>query len=93
VLNYKISENIYFYMVIDNKNSVTNFRAEAYLEIKAIYNTKGLNLRYVNMVSITECVMNPADKVALVTGGAKGIGLAICKELLRNKVKVIRFHV
>jgi len=33
--------------------------------------------------------MDPADKVALVTGGASGIGLAICKELLQNKVKVV----
>jgi hypothetical protein len=35
--------------------------------------------------------MDPADKVALITGGARGIGLAICKELLQNKVKVIFF--
>jgi nucleoside-diphosphate-sugar epimerase len=40
------------------------------------------------MLNITECKMDPADKVALVTGGASGIGLAICKELLQNKVKV-----
>jgi len=45
------------------------------------------------MLSITACMMDPADKVALVTGGASGIGLAICKELLQNKVKVIHFHV
>jgi NAD(P)-dependent dehydrogenase (short-subunit alcohol dehydrogenase family) len=36
-------------------------------------------------------MMDPADKVALVTGGASGIGLAICKELLQNKVKVVDF--
>jgi FlaA1/EpsC-like NDP-sugar epimerase len=62
-------------------------------KIKRIYSTKGSNLRYVNMLSITECKMDPAGKVALVTGGAGGIGLAICKELLQNKVKVIHFHV
>jgi len=45
------------------------------------------------MFSITERMMDAADKVALVTGGASGIGLAICKELLQNKVKVIYFHV
>jgi len=45
------------------------------------------------MLSITERMMDPADMVALVTGGASGIGLAICKELLQNKVKVIHFHV
>jgi FlaA1/EpsC-like NDP-sugar epimerase len=87
------SENNYFYTVIDNKKSVTEFRVEALLEIKHIYNTKGLKLRYVNMLSITECKMDPAGKVALVTGGASGIGLAICKELLQNKVKGIHFHV
>jgi nucleoside-diphosphate-sugar epimerase len=37
--------------------------------------------------------MDPADKVALVTGGANGIGLAICKELLQNKVKVVNLIV
>ena len=61
--------------------------------MKCIYNKNGLNLPYVKMLSITECTMDPADKVALVTGGASGIGLAICKELLQNKVKVIHFHV
>jgi NAD(P)-dependent dehydrogenase (short-subunit alcohol dehydrogenase family) len=45
------------------------------------------------MLSVTECMMDPVDKVALVTGGASGIGLAICKELLQNKAKVIHFHV
>jgi NAD(P)-dependent dehydrogenase (short-subunit alcohol dehydrogenase family) len=45
------------------------------------------------MLSIAECMMDPADKVALVTGGASGIGLAICKELLQNQVKVIHFQV
>jgi hypothetical protein len=58
----------YFYTVIDNKKPVTEFRVEDLLEIKRIYNTKGLNLRYVNMLSITEFKMDPADKVALVTG-------------------------
>jgi NAD(P)-dependent dehydrogenase (short-subunit alcohol dehydrogenase family) len=38
-------------------------------------------------------MMNPADKVALVTGGASGIGLPVCKEMLQNKVMVIHFHV
>jgi NAD(P)-dependent dehydrogenase (short-subunit alcohol dehydrogenase family) len=33
--------------------------------------------------------MDPKDKVALVTGAAQGIGLAIAKELLRAGVKVI----
>jgi NAD(P)-dependent dehydrogenase (short-subunit alcohol dehydrogenase family) len=33
--------------------------------------------------------MDPKDKVALVTGAAQGIGLAIVKELLRAGVKVI----
>jgi len=32
---------------------------------------------------------DPADKVALVTGASSGIGLAICKELLQNKFKVV----
>jgi len=36
--------------------------------------------------------MDPADKVALVTGGARGIGLDISKELLQNKMKVMHFH-
>ena len=45
------------------------------------------------MLNITDCKMDPADKVSLVTGGASGIGLTICKELLQNKVKVIHFHV
>jgi FlaA1/EpsC-like NDP-sugar epimerase len=54
---------------------------------------KGFKFRYVNILNITECKMDPAEKVALVTGGASGIGLAICEELLQNKVKVIHFHV
>jgi len=33
-------------------------------------------------------MMDAADKVALVTEGSSGIGLAICKELLQKKVKV-----
>jgi NAD(P)-dependent dehydrogenase (short-subunit alcohol dehydrogenase family) len=45
------------------------------------------------MISITEGMMHAADTVASVTGGAGGIGLAICKELLQNKVKVIHCHV
>jgi NAD(P)-dependent dehydrogenase (short-subunit alcohol dehydrogenase family) len=36
-----------------------------------------------------DLIMDPTDKVALVTGGAGGIGLAICKELLQNKAKVV----
>jgi NAD(P)-dependent dehydrogenase (short-subunit alcohol dehydrogenase family) len=32
--------------------------------------------------------MDPKDKVALVTGAAQGIGLAIIRELLRAAVKV-----
>jgi NAD(P)-dependent dehydrogenase (short-subunit alcohol dehydrogenase family) len=45
------------------------------------------------MLNITECKMDPADNVALVTGGASGVGLAIYKKLLQNKVKVIHFYV
>jgi NAD(P)-dependent dehydrogenase (short-subunit alcohol dehydrogenase family) len=32
--------------------------------------------------------MKLEDQVAVVTGGARGIGLAITKTLLQNKVKV-----
>jgi len=45
------------------------------------------------MLSITERMMDSADKALLVFGGASGIGPAICKERLQNKVKVIHFHV
>jgi NAD(P)-dependent dehydrogenase (short-subunit alcohol dehydrogenase family) len=45
------------------------------------------------MLRITEGTMDPANKVALVTGGANGIGLAICHELLQHKVKVMVFRV
>jgi hypothetical protein len=62
---------------------------EAKLEIKCIYKSKGLKHRYVNMLGITERMMDPADMVPFVTGGANGIGLTICKELLQNQVKVI----
>jgi NAD(P)-dependent dehydrogenase (short-subunit alcohol dehydrogenase family) len=33
--------------------------------------------------------MDPKGKVALVTGAAQGLGLAITKELLREGVKVV----
>jgi NAD(P)-dependent dehydrogenase (short-subunit alcohol dehydrogenase family) len=36
---------------------------------------------------------DPADNVALVTGGAGEIGLVICKELLQNKVKVVNLMI
>jgi NAD(P)-dependent dehydrogenase (short-subunit alcohol dehydrogenase family) len=38
-------------------------------------------------------MMDPADKVTLVSGAASEIGLAIFKELLQNKVKVINFYI
>lgn len=36
-------------------------------------------------------VFNITDKVAIITGGASGIGLRYAKELLRNGAKVSRF--
>jgi NAD(P)-dependent dehydrogenase (short-subunit alcohol dehydrogenase family) len=38
-------------------------------------------------------MMDPADKVALVTGGAGGLVLAISKELLQNKFKVVNLMI
>lgn len=36
-------------------------------------------------------VLDVQGKIALVTGGASGIGLQYCKELLRNGAKVSNF--
>lgn len=62
------------------------------MTLPLVYSTH--NVRYFGLSLVEwEMVFEIKNKVALITGGASGIGLNYAKELLRNDAKVSRFFV
>lgn len=68
-----------------------HYQYELYLPIPELILVKRSCVFVLLLAKTTEMVFEIENKVALVTGGASGIGLHYAKELLRNKAKVHKY--